>query len=353
MAQEWYLMKSPYNQVSGFESESLDEYGSESLNEMLASDIAQDIELYASNLILIKAMRAIVNNRIKDTTLNSLQRQMIVPIGTCKAGMYVKYKNRFWLITNCVDDNGVYEKAILAICNWCLTWINDCGDIVQRWANITSASQYNNGETSTKNYYLRTDQLMVIIPKDKESLVLNQGKRFIIDEKCTLYENDLTASKDTSKSVITYQLTRADTVLYNFSDSGNFQFIATQDEQQPNDGYYVIGNKGYWLCDEPKIGNKSPILSCSIECDAPEILDGISPTTFTAVFSDISGTKVSAIPIWNIECEFKDKLQITYTENKIIIGTNDSKLINKSFNLSLSAEGYNSDCIEVFIKAFI
>ena len=51
--------------------------------------------------------------------------------------------------------DGMYEKAVLVLCNYLLTWKNENGDIIQRWVNASSASQYNNGETSNKFYFVR------------------------------------------------------------------------------------------------------------------------------------------------------------------------------------------------------
>ena len=107
MAKEWYLLNSPYNQLSGYENESLTDFGAEGFLEALETDIAIDIELCNYDLSENTQIRAIIQNRTSDTKLQSLTRQMFVPIGTCKAGMYVKYNNRYWLIVGLVDDNNV------------------------------------------------------------------------------------------------------------------------------------------------------------------------------------------------------------------------------------------------------
>ena len=43
MAIEWYLMKTPYDQLSGFESEALNDFGAEGFLEALDSGIALDV----------------------------------------------------------------------------------------------------------------------------------------------------------------------------------------------------------------------------------------------------------------------------------------------------------------------
>ena len=118
MAVEWYLLKSPYDQLSGYESEALNDFGAEGFLEALDSDVALDVELYNYDLSECTKLRAIFNNRLTDTKLKTLVRHLLVPVGTCHAGMYAKVKGRFWIITGIVDDNGIYEKAILQICNY-------------------------------------------------------------------------------------------------------------------------------------------------------------------------------------------------------------------------------------------
>lgn len=354
MAQEWYLLKSPRSQLSGFEDDALNDFAQEGFLEALESSIAIDIELLNYDLSECTPMRAIVQNNVQDTKLKTLTRQILVPIGTCKAGMYVKYKNRYWLIVGLVDDNTMYEKAVMTLCNYLLTWVNDSGIIVQRWCHVASASQYNNGETGTEFYSVRSDQLMIITPDDDECLLLDTGKRFIIDRRCKIYEKKYGAdiTKDTSKPIAVYQLTRTDSVLYDYQDSGHYEFMTTQDEQRDTDGYYVVNGKGYWLCETLTDTDKNDVLSCSIECEAQEIYNGLEAGEFTAKFYDASGNEVTVTPQWEVRCDFVDNLDIAYVDNTILISVNNSKLVNKSFELFLSGDGYEPVTITITIKAF-
>ena len=130
--------------------------------------------------------------------------------------------------------------------------------------------------------------------------------------------------------------------------------MVTQEEQRnENDGYYVINGKGYWLCEQPKSNDKNSILSCSIESDTNEIYDGLEAGVFIAKFYDSVGNEVNEVPHWNIVCDFKDKLNISYIDNSILISVDNAKLVNKSFELNLSADGYKSTSITVMIKAFL
>jgi hypothetical protein len=355
MAKEWYLLKSPYDVTSGFEQESLEDFSQDGFLETLSTDIASDVELCNYDLSECTAFRAIIQNNTGDTALQTMSRQMLAPIGTCKAGYYIKYKDRYWLITGLVDNNGIYEKAVLVICNYLLSWINRDGKIIQRWVNATSASQYNNGETGMKYYFVRSDQLMIFTPDDDECLLLDTDERFIIDKRCKIYERNIPKDRlvDTSNPVVVYKLTRSDTVLYDYQDSGHSAFMAYQDEQQENDGYYVIDGKGYWLCGVPQKDNSSAP-TCEILYDENIIYFDLEPSVFVAKFTNSNGENdTTTAPIWEIQnCSFIDELDIEYENNSIQISVRNKRLVNKSFELSLSGEGYSPTAITITIKTF-
>lgn len=357
MAKEWYLMNTNHDMTGGFESDDFDNFAQDAFSEILESSIATKVEVCNYDLSERTPQKVVIQGKVQDTKLNSLSRSILAPIGTLKAGQYIYYKDRYWLIDGFVDDNGFYEKGIMKLCNYLLTWKNQKGKIVQRWANIVSASQYNNGETSNEFTFVRSDQLMVMTPQDDECLLMPHKQRFIIDKRCKIYEKEFTPdiTCDTSRPLITYELTRMDNVLYDYQDSGHSEFMAYEDEQHENDGYYVIDGKGYWLCDEPtnESDNKTRILSCSIDYDEPIIYLGLEPSVFISSFYDSNGNKINVTPKWDINCDFVDDLDITYVDNSIYISVDNKKLLNKSFELSLCADGYEKCTITITIKAFM
>lgn len=355
MAKEWYLLKSPHNQLSGFEDDALDDFAQEGFLELLDSSVAVDIELCNYDLSVCIPMRAFIQHRVDDTRLKTLTREVYLPIGTCKAGMYIKYKGRYWLIISLVDDNGMYEKGIMIICNHLLTWRTKDNRIIQRWANVSSASQYNNGETGNYYFTVRSDQLLILTPDDDDSVLLDTGHRFIIDKRCDIYEREFSNDTmcDTSNPVLTYKITRSDSVLYSYVDSGHYEFMVTQDEQHNNDGYYVIDGNGYWLCEENIVEYNSEYAMSRIIYDSRDIFNGLDACAFIAKFFDVNGNEVNAEYQWDIVCDFADKLIVEEIGNAILISANDRNLINKSFELLLRADGYETTSVIVNIRAFI
>lgn len=354
MAQEWYLMNPPHVVTSGFEDDALNDFGQDGFLEMLNSDFAYDVELYSSDLSVCTPIRAVIHNRTQDTKLKTMSRHMLVPIGTCKAGQYVKYKDRFWLIVSLVDDNKVYEKAILSICNQLMTWINADGQIIQRWAHVDSASQYNNGETNMKYYFVRSDQVMAYLPDDDESLMLDSGVRFIIDKRCKVYERSFDESivKSTCNPVTVYDVTRRDSVLDDYQGSGLTAFLLTQTEQSEDDGYYVVDGKGYWLCKKPAEKPDTKPATCFIDHESDEVLIDLEPSVFTAKFYNEAGEEVEATPVWGVDCDFTSDLEIEYVGKSVMIATGRDDLRNKNFELNLSADGFEPAVLTVHITEF-
>ena len=347
MAQTWYLMSSPYNQLSGFESEAIDDYGVEGFSEALL-EIGVTVELYNADLSEHTEIKAIIQNRMQDTKLNDFRRHILTTIGTLKSGIYVKYKNNYWLIESIVDDNGIYEKAVMVFCNWKIAWLNADNDVVERYVYIQSASQYNNGQRESRYFVVQTDQLLIGMPDDVESVMIDVGKRFIIDKRVMYYEQTIpaTVNVDTSFKLDVYKITRLDGVLYHYGSSGYHEIMVSQDEQDEKDGFYRVGKNTYWLCPDSGEPNQppesseqeeeTPAIRYDIIGESYTILIGDGVYSYTSICYDVNDNVVNSESLtWDFDCDFIDKLQIDYIGNSINIEVDDSALFNKSFELLL------------------
>ena len=172
--------------------------------------------------------------------------------------------------------------------------------------------------------------------------------RFVIDRRCKVYEKQIKEDtvKDTSFSLITYDVTRVDSVLYDYQNSGLFEFMVTQDEQHDSDGYYVIDGAGYWLCYEPEDSEEEikPNV-CAIISDGEIVYYDLEPSVFVAKFYDQDGNEVSGVTA--------TYLDVTEIGNDIAIEANNRKLLGKSFTLTLSADGYEPVTTEFVVRAFM
>jgi len=356
LAREWYLLATAHDQVSGYESEYVDNCAADGFTEALATSMAETVYLCNYDLSKTTQIRAFVENRVQDTKLQSLRRTLYTTIGTCQSGMYIKYEDRYWIIENIVDNNGMYEKSVLILCNWKLQWLDDSGKLIERWCNVSSASQYNNGETGYTNFFVRSNQFLIIMPDDNDSLMLNSGKRFVIDKRCDIYEVGFAenTTNDTSKEIMVYKLTRSDSVLFNYVTCGHHEIMVSQCEQLSSDGFYVVDGKKCWLASSVIPTNSSTLSGvCKIEYETNVLYNGIAKCTFNATFYDQNGSIVSLTPIWNISCDFKDLLTIENSGTSISVSCNNESLLNKSFSVELGADGLESDSVVVYIRSFL
>ena len=133
----------------------------------------------------------------KNILLNGVETQLIINSGTqpyykefqslpsqeINIGDYIEWANSHWIVTTCDSDDEIYRDGKLEQCNYLLKWQNEVGEIIERWAVISSASKYNDGTTSNNVITLGSDQLSVIIPLDEEAIKLKKsmGKKFFID----------------------------------------------------------------------------------------------------------------------------------------------------------------------------
>lgn len=355
MATEWYLMQSPHDQVSGFGGEAFNDFGAEGFRETMDSEAADEVEICNYDLSVCKKARVMIQGTYSDTKLQTVIRRMLAPIGSCKAGMYVKYKNKYWIIVGLVDDNRVFEKAILYLCNSKVSWVDKDNQVHQRWIYVESASKYNFGEDNMRYYYLRNDTLLGYFPDDPDSLMLGTGYRFIIDKRCQLYEKNMTpdTTKDTSNPVIVYTITRTDNTVDNYVGSGIVGYILSQGEQHQDDGYYVIDGTGYWLCKAPEIDERQSSL-CKIECDSDVVYIGLEGTVFTAKFTDSAGNYYDPPSDFQftLNCDFEDELEIVRSGQSIMVSTENHALRNRTFELSLAADGFEPDTKVITLREF-
>lgn len=227
---DWYLMKKPTQTGGGLENENLNLYKGDLLDEYLDSELATVVTLYNYDLSESKEIRAIIAGNTADTALKTIEREIVTEIGTLHAGDYVFYENSYWLVHGRPDNNHIYEKAILFLCQLKIKWQKDDGTIVERWANFTSASKYDEGEYGNNTLFYPTNALTVLIAGDDDAMTCLE-KRVFIDKS--------------NLPTRVYKITRMDDMLFNYFDQGsNLSLIAKRDLFNPSADNQELG-----ICD--------------------------------------------------------------------------------------------------------
>ena len=322
---EWYLMDNyKPNAVSGFEGDVLTDFAQSNYADLLTTAISDTVLLYDSSLSNCKEVKCLIQGNTADTQLKSMERTGLFPIGTVKAGMYVFFDGAFWLITGYPGNNKSYEKATLILCQYKLKWQNADGIIVERWINASSGSKYDIGESETKTITLASDNLILLMPDDEETLNLD-GKRVFIDKRPVPTK--------------VYKITRSDDVLFDYGIHGGIlSFITDRKELNANTDNQELG-----ICDyispiiPPEEDNKTTILSGTITgtISGNKSLKVGFARTYTANLVDENGNTVEWSDgfSWNIVGGVD--VGLTENSNQIELLVDDEDLVDSTFFLQI------------------
>lgn len=117
---------------------------------------------------------------IDDGTLPYYKEVCSLPDETFNAGQYVEWADTMWLIVSCDWDKEVYTYGKMQQCNWLMKWQNADGEIIERWAVVNPASKYSNGEKSAVVITIPSNNYIVYLPNDSETLALPVDKRILL-----------------------------------------------------------------------------------------------------------------------------------------------------------------------------
>ena len=327
---EWYLIdnNTKPNMIGGYENEGFLDCKDDAFYETLETDIADTVILYNYDLSESKEIRAIIEGNTADTQLKSMERSILVPVGTLHSGDYIFFEDEYWIVDGRPGNNKIYEKATLKECQYKLRWQKDDGTIVERFANLTSSSKYDVGENRNNTIILASNNYLIIMPNDKDSMTID-GKRVFID------------LSDIPEKV--FKITRNDDVLYNHhTHGGTLNLIADKTELNKEKD-----NQELWLCDyidisspstptPPKPSNPDETAVLNVVISGTTNLRIGVTRTYTATLSDKEGNAVQWNDTkysWNVISDFD--VRQTVTENKISLTVEDEDFIDSSFLLQV------------------
>lgn len=321
---EWYLEHTPPESTSEYENESMLDYGESNFTDILYTNVAKTVILYNSDLTYAKEIKCIVQGNTSDTQLKSMERIFLFKIGTVKAGMYIFFENRYWLIDGYPGNNGSYEKVTSVLCQYNLRWQNAQGEILERWCNLTSASKYDVGENGNNTILLTSNNYSIKIPYDDEIIGL-EDKRVFIDKR-----------KVNPTKV--FKLTRDDDVLYDYGDEYHgsiLNFIADKDEFNP-----TTDNQELRICNYRSVPSQPSTPTPPLTSDETVSISGGNTLrvgrkkSWHVSFADKEGNEVTYEDfIWNIKSDF-DVIQ-TVEDKTIQLSVDDDSYFDETFLLQI------------------
>lgn len=320
---DWYLIgnNTKPNMIGGFENQGFLNCKNDAFLETLETDIATTVLLCNHDLSESKEIRAIIQGNTASTYLTSMERSILVPINTLHSGDYIYFENEYWIVDGRPGNNKVYEKATIKECQYKLKWQKSDGTIIERWANLTSASKYDVGENGNNTIILSSNNYTVVIPYDDDGMTL-YGQRVFID-----------ASSIPEK---VFKITRNDDVLFLHGDhGGTLSLIADKTELN-----LKTDNQKLRLCNYVQPHTLLPPLNETNKTNST--ISGIKhlktgfQRTYTAMLYDSDGNAINwdeSVYSWNIESSFD--VPFTVADNTITLLIQDESLIGLSFILSV------------------
>lgn len=328
---EWYLIgdNTKPNMIGGYENQGFLDCKDDAFAEALTTDIASTVTLFNCDLSRSQEFRAIIEGNTADTSLKSMERSLLVPVGTLHSGDYIFFEDEYWIVDGRPGNNKIYEKATIKECQYKLRWQKNDGTVIERWADLTSASKYDVGEVSNKTIILTSNNFTVVIPYDKDSLTID-GKRVFID------------TADVPQKV--FKITRTNDVLFlHGSHGGTLSLIADKTELNTDTDRPDLG-----LCDYILPITPTPSIPSEETSDLIATISGDTnlkigfPRTYTVTFADKDGNDVDWNDVnfsWNIVVDFDSGLiQRNINGDKVKLLVDDEALIDKTFTLQIIAD---------------
>ena len=273
---------------------------------------------------------------IDDGTLPYYKEVKSLPDEYFNAGDMVEWAGAMWLIVSCDWDKEVYTYGKAQQCDYVLKWQNESATTIERWSVVLSASKYNNGQLYNNVIVVGSNQLMVYLPLDSETLKLSSNKRLMVD-----------FNTDAPKC---YDVTRVDTVTMSYDGvaepaydgKGCVLLVLTETEYNPD-----VDRADLMLCDYVDPNDvptpTTPILITY--AGNPEIRIG-GRKTFTAETENEVVFDLVYSAIWD------GKLTMEQTGNKCVVKcANDSALVGATFKVVVAGGGQQSELLVDVIGA--
>jgi len=292
----------------------------------------------------------------KNVKLNGEDTQLIINTGTkpyykefealpgqkVLVGDYIEWANCIWLVYEADCDDEIYIDGKMYQCNYIQRWLNDSGKLIERPSFVLNASAYNNGETESKILTLASNQFMVYMPIDKETLGIRNGKRMFMDYNIS--------------ESSAYELSRPDTVSMKFGKKGVTYYIFTQTQKSDKDRQITLDSgETVWISDysppapsQQNISNETTVLSA---INGSRQLRLSRPKTYKVSFTDMSGDIIKGNNYsWNVDCEFVDKVKILTNEDTITLQVDDTDFIGESLILQIVIDGTVNSSLRILIS---
>lgn len=181
---------------------------------------------------------------IVSTTHSNIMRICGMPGTTLPAGKLVDWDNSKWLIVELDFRDEIYPRAKMIRCNMLLKWMNEDGNVVERWSVVEDGTKYLIGEKEKEVMTIGDSRLALTIGKDEETIKIHRGRRFLIG--------------DTDSNPGAYQVTKENKLYDIYDGEGSYRFILREDQIIATDNTELFIANYYDAPDEPNDQEEEP-----------------------------------------------------------------------------------------------
>lgn len=251
--------------------------------------------------------------------------------------IYDAKEDQYLICTEAFNIDDIHYKGKFTLCNWMLKWQNKDGKILEYPCYDMNATQYNSGEQSNKVFTVDSNQHILTLTSDENTIELCSPQRFYLD-KATINPS-------------TYIITQNDTTSYNYGKKGLVKLTVfahpnNSETDRPDLGIcdYIDMSAGSINAGTTVKDTCCRASKAVIEYDTSIIKSGGDSQIFIGKFYNNKGSEVADIvPHWTIVCDFSDKLQVKEFDNYLSIGIDDDSYIDEEFKLICSSENDDND----------
>jgi len=175
MPSNWYLMNNNY--YSGFEKEIIDEYAIDGFNEILNnSPEAKDI------LIDKIDYKGVVQHLNDNNEIKELRKLLVALDTTISRGSIIEFDSEYYINITDVDNKIFYKSCKIMKCNNTLNWQDENLEEKSTPCILLNKTFFtSDGIDETKYLNLSEDQILIIIPKNNDTIKIQLDDRFIFD----------------------------------------------------------------------------------------------------------------------------------------------------------------------------
>lgn len=164
---------------------------------------------------------------IIDTGKAFIKKIHCLPGESFPCGATALWSETHWLITEVDAHDELYMSGTMHRCNYVLRWFNAGGEIISRHCMIEDGTKYLIGEKEERMISVGDARVALTIGKDSETVRLNRGRRFLIDDP-------------DSGEPLAFELTKPHRLFGVYDGHGVYKYLLTETNTTDDDNFPLM-----------------------------------------------------------------------------------------------------------------